>query len=217
MRSGVIEEYKRGLKLTREQREVLVGLLLGDAHLETQNRGHTYRLKIEQSERHKAYVEHLYQVFQPWVLTPPQPKTVYSRGHESRNWWFQTVSHEAFRFCAHQFYRDGRKRVPPLIHRWLTPRALAYWLMDDGSRKSDQSRGVILNTQGYSREEVKRLVKVLQEKFGLMAKQRKQREGYQIYISGESWEHLRELIEPYLIPEMQYKLFPARPTELPKR
>ena len=45
-----IEEYKQHLKLTRTQREVLVGLLLGDGHLETQNGGRTYRLKIEQCD-----------------------------------------------------------------------------------------------------------------------------------------------------------------------
>lgn len=217
MNSKEIELRKQRLKLTREQREILVGLLLGDAHLETQNRGRTYRLKIEQCERHKAYVEHLYEVFKQWVLTPPQPKEKRSHGRESRNWWFQTVSHGAFRFYAHQFYREGRKCVPRLIHRWLTPRALAYWFMDDGSVKSKQSKGVILNTQGYTLREVELLISVLRNRFGLQAKRRRQREGYQIYISGESYERFRELIEPFLIDEMRYKLPSARQTQLPKR
>ncbi len=212
MRSREIEEYKKGLKLTREQREVLIGLMLGDAHLETQNNGRTYRLKVEQSEAHVAYIRHLYQLFTEWVRTPPQVKVVRSRGHVSRNWWFQTLSHSAFRFYAHQFYRDGRKCVPRLIHRWLTPRALAYWYMDDGSVKSAQSKGMLINTQGFSLGEVQRLCQVLREQFDLKTKPRKQREGYQVYISGESYEVFRDLIEPYLIPEMRYKLPPARQT-----
>ena len=206
MRSREIEGYKNRLKLTEEQREVLVGLMLGDAHLETQNGGRTYRLKIEQSERHKAYVMHLYRLFSEWVRTPPQPKVVRSGGHESTNWWFQTLSHGAFRFYAHQFYREGRKIVPPLIHRWLSSRALAYWFMDDGSLKSKQSKGVIFNTQGFTRKEVERLCQVLEEKFSLKAGLRKQREGYQIYISGNSHETFKKLVEPYMIPEMLYKL-----------
>lgn len=217
MRSKEIENYKQGLKLTARQREVLIGLMLGDAHLETQNKGRTYRLKIEQCEAHLAYVNHLYQLFAVWVRTPPQIKVVESRGHMSRNWWFQTLSHSAFRFYAQQFYRDGRKCVPRLIHRWLTPCALAYWFMDDGSIKSAQSKGVVFNTQSFPLSEVQRLCQVLQEQFDLKVKPRKQQEGYQIYISGESYATFRELIEPYLITEMYYKLPPVRQTTLPKR
>jgi hypothetical protein len=212
MRSKAIEQYKRGLKLSQEQREVLIGLLLGDAHLETQNQGRTYRLKIEQSLKHQDYVQHLYEIFKPWVLTPPQPKERSCRGHTSWNCWFQTVSHGAFRFYAHQFYVDGQRRVPRLVHRWLTPRALSYWFMDDGSMKSRQSKGVILNTQSYTLNDVQRLVDVLQKKFGLQAKPRKQKEGFQIYISGKSFETFRELVEPHLIDSMLYKMPKARQT-----
>lgn len=217
MHSRAIEQYKRGLKLSQQQREVLTGLLLGDAHLETQNQGRTYRLKIEQSLKHQDYVQHLYEVFKPWVLTPPQPKERSSRGYTSRNCWFQTVSHGAFRFYAHQFYVEGQRRVPRLIHRWLTRRALTYWFMDDGSMKSSQSKGVILNTQSYPLNDIQRLVDVLQEKFGLQAKPRKQQEGFQIYISGKSYERFRELVEPHLIAPMRYKLPDARRTSLPKQ
>ncbi len=58
MRSKELEEYKTRLQLTAIQRDVLIGILLGNAHLETQNGGRTYRLKVEQSARHEAYVHH---------------------------------------------------------------------------------------------------------------------------------------------------------------
>ena len=212
MYSRAIEQYKKGLKLSQNQREVLIGILLGDAHLETQNQGQTYRLKIEQSQKHEDYVQHLYEIFKPWILTPPQLKKRSIRDHESWNCWFQTVSHGAFRFYAQQFYVDGQRRVPRLIHRWLTPCALSYWFMDDGSIKSRQSKGVILNTQGYPLNDIQRLVNLLQESFGLQAKTRKQREGFQIYISGKSYERFRELVEPHLIESMYYKLPKARQT-----
>ncbi|GIV17555.1 MAG: hypothetical protein KatS3mg022_2990 [Armatimonadota bacterium] len=208
--SREIEEYKQKLKLDRTQREVLVGLLLGDGHLETQNEGRTYRLKVEQSEQHQPYVQHLYELFQAWVLTPPQPK-------KEGKWWFQTISHGAFRFYAQQFYREGRKAVPKIIHRLLKPRGLAYWFMDDGSIKDAHSRAVVLNTQSFSREDVARLAQVLSEKFALEAYLRRQREGYQIVIAGKSLQRFLDLIEPYLIPEMRYKLPKAGRTELPKR
>src|SRR3981081_1979259 len=101
MRSGAIEAYKSDLELSSVQREVLAGLLLGDACLETQNRGRTYRLKVEQSARHKAYVDDLYSLFREWVLTPPAARTKRaSNGTVTTNLAFQTVSHSAFRFYA---------------------------------------------------------------------------------------------------------------------
>src|SRR6266566_10060282 len=168
MRSRELEAYKNTLALSSVQREVLVGLLLGDACLETQNRGHTYRLKVEQSARHTADVDDLYALFQEWVRTPPGARSKRaSNGAVTTNLAFQTVSHSAFRFYAQQFYADGRKSVPELIYHWLTPRGLSYWFMDDGSLKSSQSKGVILNTQCFERQDVEVLAATLRDLFGL--------------------------------------------------
>jgi len=207
MRSLAIEQYKLTLALTPEQRETLVGLLLGDGCLETQNRGRTYRLKVEQSDDHAAYVQHLYSVFQPWVLSPPRSRSHSdSQGEDHVSWSFQTVSHPAFRFYAHLFYSGRLKRVPKLIHRWLTPRGLAYWFMDDGSIKSKQSRGVLFNTHSFSTDDVSRLVQVLQSVFSLAATVRKQRDYQQIYVSGASLETFHRHVDLYLIDSMRYKL-----------
>jgi surface antigen len=213
MRSRAIEDYKATLELSSVQREALVGLLLGDACLETQNRGRTYRLKIEQTARRQAYVEHLYSLFQEWVLTPPSARIKRaSNGSVTENLAFQTVSHSAFRFYAQQFYVGGRKRVPELIHHWLTPRGLSYWFMDDGSLKSSQSKGVILNTHCFSLQEVERLATCLSDYFGLQVAPRRQPDGVQLYVSGRSFETFSALVEPYIIPEMRYKVPQARRT-----
>lgn len=212
MRSNEIEAYKCKLKLTREQRDVLVGLLLGDAHLETQNCGRTYRLKIEYSSKNREYCDHVYGIFRDWVLTPPRSRSVNNGGHRSKNLAFSTVSHAAFRFYAQQFYTDGKKKVPSVIKKLLTPRGLAYWYMDDGSIKSRQSKGVILNTQGFERHELEKLIELLQEKFELEAWERKQREGYQIFISGKSFERFVALIDDWVISSMRYKIPEARRT-----
>ncbi len=218
MRSNEIETYKTRLKLSPEQREVLIGILLGDATLETQNSGRTYRMKIEHSLKQRAYAEHMYDMFRDWVLTPPRLKSVaLPNGRTYTNMVFSTVSHDSFRFYAQQFYRERTKVVPKLIKRWLTPRALAYWFMDDGSVKSKQSKGVILNTQGYAKQEVSRLVRVLYEMFDLEAKSRKQKEGHQIYISGRSYEKFKSLVSQFILPEMSYKVPEARRTYLPKK
>lgn len=214
--------YKKGLRsqqllltLNKKQREILIGILLGDAHLETQNNGKTYRLKLGQSEKHKEYLFHLYENFTDWVLTPPKFK------ESNKGWYFNTISHGSFRFYGHQFYglQSNKKYIPKLIEKWLTPRALAYWYMDDGSIKSKESKGVIFNTHCFELNDIKRLCDIFESKFKLKAWPRKQKHKdkiyYQIYVSGKSYEQLRLLIYPYLISEMWYK-FPLPRKEKPK-
>lgn len=209
---------KNALKLNLIQKQVIFGTILGDAHFETQNNGITYRIKFEQSLKHKAYIEHLHTIFKDYVTTPPISRVIVQKtGTISKNVKFQTVSSSTFTFFGKQFYKQKKKIVPKLIHRWLTPRALAYWYMDDGSIKSTESKAVLLNTQSFSYNEVKHLCEVLKTKFNLESWPRKQKkETYQIYISGKSYEILRELIYEFLIPEMYYKFPLPRKKDLTK-
>ena len=95
--------------------------------------------------------------------------------------------------------------------------------MDDGSIKSKQSKGVLLNTQGFSLKDVTFLCKVISKKFGISVWPRSQKKAtqHQIYISGKSYERLRDLITPYFTEDMWYK-FPSprkkkeKVTQLPK-
>jgi hypothetical protein len=216
VRSRVIETYKTTLRLSDVQREMLVGILLGDACLETQNAGRTFRLKIEQGAAHADYVQHLYQVLREWVLSPPRSKRGQTRGVTTINLAFQTVSHGELAEFGELFYRDRRKIVPDSIGRLLTARGLAYWYMDDGSIKSSESKGVLFNTHAYQPDEINRLIVVLGE-FGLDAIPRRQTDGTQIYVSGRSFERFVELVDPYVIEAMRYKVPQPRRTHLPKK
>jgi hypothetical protein len=74
--SNLLKEYKEQLyKLSNEQWEASIGLILGDASLQTQNKGKTYRMKFEWSDKNKAYVDHVYNLFDKWVLSEPHKKT----------------------------------------------------------------------------------------------------------------------------------------------
>lgn len=203
MYSKEIEAYKKTLRLSRRQREVLIGLLLGDGHLETQNNGRTYRLKVEQSVKKRAYVRWLYKLFQEFTLQEPREV----KNATKHNLCFSTVSHGAFRFYAHLFYgKDSKKSISKQICKFLTDEGLAVWFMDDGSIKSKGCLGRILNTQGFQKEESILLIGALKEKFGIESRLRFQKDGYQIYILAESYKMLIERIGKYVIPSMRYKL-----------
>ena len=204
MNLNSIKEYKKSLKLNQKQKEVLVGLLLGDGHLATQNGGRTYALKIEHSVKQRAYVDWLYELYKKWVRTPPQIK--YREG-EPFSYYFSTYAHGAFRFYGQQFYLNGKKVVPHLIGKLLTPLGLAIWFMDDGSLKSQRHKTFIIHAIGYEKRELEQLQSVLLGKFGIKTNLHRQKKIYwRLYVYSESAERFREHTEKYILPSMGYKL-----------
>jgi hypothetical protein len=74
---------------------------------------------------------------------------------------------------------------------------------------------VLFNTQAFSSDDITRLVEVLR-RFDLLAQTRRQSDGIQIYVSGTSYERFVELVNPYVIEAMRYKMPLPRRTHLPK-
>jgi len=59
-----LKEYKLSLiSLSVIQMEAAIGLMLGDASIQTQNNGKSYRMKFEYSIKSKEYAEHVYNIF----------------------------------------------------------------------------------------------------------------------------------------------------------
>lgn len=216
MRSKEVEARKRSLKLNRKQRSIIVGKLLGDGHLETQNSGRTYRLKIEHSSKQAFYVDWLYEQFQDWVMTPPRAKKKLLKGIQHENYGFQTLSVGQLRFYGKNFYdNQSRKRLPKQISKWLTPLALAVWFMDDGSSKSKSHKAVMLNTHCFTVRELNLIRSVLRSNFAIEATLRRQREGSQLMIAGPGADRFYKLIRPHILPDFMYK-FGALVNILPK-
>ncbi len=212
MRSKEIEEFKKNLTLTQIQRSLLVGMLLGDGHLETQN-GRTYRLKVEHSIIQKEYVEWLYEQFKDFVRTPPQEKKKSLHGKSHTSYFFSTYSLGTFRFYAQQFYVGRKKIMPKLIEKFLDPLAVAIWFMDDGSYKSEQHKTYIIHALGYRKNDLELVKKVFQEKFGIALGIHKQYDRWRIYVYSDSAEKFKKLIEPYVVPSLKYKLGNTVPKE----
>ena len=97
--------------------------------------------------------------------------------------------------------------IPANISGLLTPRALAYWFMNDGSIKwKKKSNGIRLCTDGFSKEEVMLLCDVLRHKYELVVSVHKNRDALRIYISSHSYERWKGLVLDHMHPSMLYKL-----------
>lgn len=204
--------YKDNLSkqgLSQIQKDILIGTLLGDASMQAMTGNQLSNIKFEQVSRQEAYVNHLYEHFADWVGTPPQIRHIKGGGAADRqSIWFRTYKHSSFTFYKNIFYKvdsQGKqyKIVPTLIHRWLTPRALAYWFMDDGTanrNKDGQIESFFLSTQGFSYADQKILTKALGYNFGLAVNVHKDKEHYRLSILSQSKDTFLDLIKPFLLP-----------------
>ena len=207
MNTKEIRERKTSLTLTKKQRDIIVGLLLGDGHLETQNSGKTYRLKVEHGALQRDYVEWLFGELREWI--PAKEPYMKLRKNGVVNYGFTTYSHEALRFYGRQFYEGKKKVIPALIERMLTPLGLAIWFMDDGSRKSARHRTYVIHSLGYSKPDLLRVKDILQKKFGLkVALHQQKRRYWRLYIPSESARTFEQLTKEYIHPiaSMDHKL-----------
>lgn len=211
--SHKVKEYKNSLfELTKVQWDAAIGLMLGDASLQSQNGGKTYRIKFEWGDRNRIYALHVHKLFDEWVLSEPHEKNRISpKGNSIVNWGFQTFSHDTFNPLADLFLKQKQKGIcENLVIDHLTPRGLAYWWMDDGGKldynKNSKNKSVVFNTQSFTELEVEHLSAQISRKFNLLCEVRSNKHKKVIVILDSSYKTLYSLIDPYLVNEMRYKL-----------
>lgn len=200
--SNWLKNLKKNLELSSIQRDVLVGTVLGDGSLKISRSGKAAQLQICHSFKAKEYVFWKQQIFKNWVFAEP-------RYHQINNSLiFRTVSHSLIFEYMKLFYRDRIKIIPQNISDILkSALSLAVWFMDDGNGylKNNAFR---ISTYAFGLEGNLLLKECLSKNFGLDVNLWKDSKGYQIYIpiNNGSAIKFRQLVEPYIIPRLKYKI-----------
>jgi len=130
------------------------------------------------------------------------------KGDEVKEYYgyeFNTFTFRSFNWIYEMFYNKGKKVISLKIEKYLTPLALAVWIMDDGGWAKPGTR---IATNSFKLEEVEFLASVLRKNFDLDCTVQKigTIDQYSIYIKGSSIPALRKLVLPYLHPSMHYKV-----------
>ena len=180
-----------------------MGTILGDGHLETQTKGKTYRLKIEHGLSQKEYVDWLYKQLKTMTVGEPRIKITTIGNKNYQKYWFNSVATDSLRFYAQQFYQENKKVVPKLIHRWLTPLAIAVWFMDDGSKSRSS---YYLNTQQFEKNDQLLLMKILARDYSIATTLNRDKHYYRIRIRTSSARRLEIILQPLILPWLHYKL-----------
>ena len=202
---------KQSLTLTRDQRALLVGSLLGDGTMRRGEGARNANYKVEHGLAQKSYVFWKYEWLKPFV--PKEPALSYRydsvKGKYPKSWWFRTMRHPLLTeiydlFYVGDGYRTGKKIVPQTIEDELSPLALAAWILDDGS----YSRGVIeISTYSFTIPDIERLQEARRNRYGIESRYHRDRDkGYRMYCNQSQTRLLIEAIAPYVIPSMAYKI-----------
>ncbi|KAJ4973809.1 hypothetical protein NE237_006983 [Protea cynaroides] len=183
------------LKLSKEQREILVGLLLGGLQIESDEERRKHALNFDFSDNsdvHCALKRHIFDLYHEWLNFCGIPKDE-SDDIPNR---FSTIAHPYFGFYADQFWPKGWPVIPKLIHRWLSPRVLAYWYMYGGLRSP--SGDILLRLKGGSVESVVNIVKTFKEK-SLDCRVKRKGKVFWIGFLGSNSVWFWKLTEPYIL------------------
>ena len=200
--------YTKGVALTQEQKDVLVGLLLGDGSLEF-DKFKASRLQIKQAESRAEYVFWLHDFFRDITKTPPQQRK------DTKQWYFGTRYVRDLESWRSLFYLNGKKIVPSTIEELIqSPATLAIWFMDDGTLdyRERYHYSFSLSTDSFSREEVKILSRVLWNRFGIKSSVQyplcRGKRYAKLYIGKDGRDVFLKIIQPFVLSCFSYKLPP---------
>ena len=207
--------HKEGLKtLTHFQRQVILGMILGDSHLRLQQGAKHAYLALRQGEKQKELVDHLFAILRPWTWYQA-PKAQYhgNKDYPTQtycNFYFQTFSHRVFTDLHGVFYQPSGsvanpwiKVIPEKMEEWISPIAFAYHVMTDGSFAY---KSLYLHTNSYTRVETLRYVAVLNRAFGLHGYVTPKGPYWIIRFPTKDLGTLQTLLEPHMLPSFRYKL-----------
>ena len=191
--------------LTQLQKSVIIGCILGDGYLRQVPGRKDAFLEINHSIKAKKYVDWKYSVVKNICDLPPKRRKIDQKRVGYR---FFTKQHPEITKLYSEFYQKGKKRIPGGFE--LDPVALAVWFMDDGSKT--KKGDVYFNSQQFEVKDQKRLLHALR-KMGIRGRLNKDKKYYRIRIYKESIPRLLEIIKPYILPSLSYKVIGLSPVE----
>ncbi len=185
---------------------LLVGCLLGNAHIRRNKDTSKSYITFEQTINHKQYVLSLYQILSQSGLKLKEIK-YYARNdkrHVSVNnsIYFRTEATHLLNPLANLFLSvNEKKMIKQEIDKYLDPVALSYWICDDGQLV--KRAGLTLCTDSYTLQEVELLIKLLENKYNLkctihIKKGISGNEYHRIYIGKKSLYEIKPLLVPHI-------------------
>lgn len=204
------------LNLNENQLDLIYGSLLGDLSIEINCKN--ARLVIHHGGDQEEYFDHKCKVLSNILSNNIHKEPRYDKRLKKYLpcYHAKTLTHPLFTKIYNILYINNVKTVTKEWLSYVTPRGLAYWFMDDGTssgslytmsfslEENELLQEWLLNTyniktsihkyKGYNKESDKKLIHGTLDFY------------YSLFILKESREIFKNLIKPYVVPSMEYKL-----------
>lgn len=187
---------------------ILIGSLLGDGSMEKDGNGS--RFAYYQEKINGEYLLWLHQSICSLGYCKPEIPIIQTRfGIEGKiryYYRFRTYTFSSLNWIYEEFYPNKRKIIPKIIDSYLTPMALAIWIMDDGTLY--KNKGLRFCTNYFTLAEVQYLAYLLKIKYNLNTSIHKTgaMNQYNLYIPKSNLKNVTSIVKPYIHPSMYYKL-----------
>lgn len=192
-------KYRRNsIEISDEQKEIIFGTLLGDGNIQRQ-KTRSYSGRYNHSIKQEVYCYHILNKLSPLVSEMKYATVIGGNGKQYKTCYFYFKNNLNLEPFHQTFYKNGVKDVPKDLSL-LTPLAMAYWFMDDGTASGGCS--ISIATCSFSLNGLLRLKNYLLERYGIEITIQKD---FKIYFKSKSAIIFYELVQEYVIPEMMYK------------
>jgi DNA-directed RNA polymerase beta subunit/DNA-directed RNA polymerase beta' subunit len=198
------------------QEQLLYGSLLGDSYLTKPSTNALYNCSHGSSQYdYLLYKKNILDVF---CNNDPSLGMRKAEGKfkERRVYRLRTMQHSVFTNIYTLCYPLGKRLITQDWLDKIDAMGLAFWFMDDGSAGVyNRKLHLTLCTHRYSYKEVKLLCSWLENKWGIASRIHRQKlyaekdtdYGYAITLSPNSAVSFLEIVAPYIVPSMKYKVY----------
>lgn len=189
---------------------ILIGLVLGDGHINKKDNC----LQITHSIKQKEYLNYKNDLLSD--IFKCKKSNLYHRLDSKHNEFVLTKGSRFFKIIRKMLYIDGEKRITKRVLKYLTPQAIALWIMDDGTHGVNKRNGKIISHSFHlytytNLQDTNDIIDAFST-FGVkMYKIKRQLKcGVRYYLKCKTHELLKlsNLVRPYMIPSMLYKILP---------
>lgn len=187
---------------SKEELAIIIGILMGDGNIDyKQNKNSCF--STEHSPKQKEYVFHIAKKLINLSVRIGVCTTKIDIRTNKRytKYWLRLSSSSVFTYLYKIFYPKGIKIIPDFLYKYYTEESLAYQYMDDGSKIEGTYK---IATNCFSKEDLIKFQYFLLTKFNI---ETTIHSDHGLYIRKKSTKHFEELVSPYIIDSMKYKLY----------
>ena len=209
----ILRNEVRDIKsLPTELNSILIGLILGDAHVYRSSIKANSRIEISFGEKYEKFAYLLGELFTDFILNTIKSVKIKGKNKNYINYRLKTLSLPVFNQYHDMFYKFDHdllkfvKIVPADVISLMDPIVLAYLIMSDGNFDKGRNR-IRIYTNSYKKEEVQLLADAINIKIGIyVGVLHDRKDQWILTIGSKQLDLLRNIVKEHFHPSMLYRI-----------